>query len=229
MKLPGWRRSYVVERMKTHENVMKRKRPMRRGCVVTLLYWFVTAMLMLVALPEGFFQVFCGIKIFDGDWNKRIGTVLDVVTAPVQVPLCGIICGYDWIESNTGGHVESRVFQDAMRNVDRVVVRGGGYGCCCDIDKAKIYCVLTNKTEIATFSRMFRFCGKGEGCNCCGDLGVDWWQRTNRIALTAIHHGEALQWKGFDGGFARLRGMSSREILSWYKKQCVDVPDRDIH
>lgn len=97
MKLPGWRRSYV-ERMKT-----KRKRLVRRGCVVMLLYWFVTAMLMLVVLPEGFFQVFCGIKMFDEDWNKRIGTVLDVVTAPVQVPLCGVSCGYAWIESNTGG------------------------------------------------------------------------------------------------------------------------------
>lgn len=124
--------------------------------------------------------------------------------------------------------MESRVFRAAMRDADRVVVRDGGYGCCCDIDRARVYCVLTNKMEIAAFNRMFRFCGKGEGCNCCGDLGVDWWQGTNRIALTAIHHGETLQWVGFDGGFARLRGRSSKEIFSWYKKQCVDAPDGDI-
>lgn len=146
-----------------------------------------------------------------------------MITAPIQVSLYSAIRVYEFVDDNPDACAENRAFQPVVKHADRIVVRDGGFGCCCDVDKAAIYCIVTNSAEIASFNRMFRFSGKGEGCKCCGDFGVDWWQGTNRIALTAVHHGETLQWNGFDGDYAQLRAMASYEILSWYNGHCREM------
>ena len=126
------------------------------------------------------------------------------------------ICGFEFVRDTIRGRAENVAFQRVVRDADRVVVRDGGFGCCCDVDKATVYYVITNKSEIVAFNRMFRFRGKGEGCKCCGDFGIDWWRGADRIALMAVHHGETLQWRGFDNGYALLSRCSAREILDWF-------------
>lgn len=172
--------------------------------------------------PVGFFQIVGVCGTFGSGTGPYlphfVGKALDVITGPIQLVLIGVWIGYDWIDNNTGGYKQNRVFQDAIKDVDRVVVRDGGFGCCCDIDKAKVYCVITNSEEVAAVKRMFRFCGKDEGCKCCGEYGIDWWRGDERIAVTAIHHGETFQWVGFDGHYARFRSDAAKECCRWIAK-----------
>lgn len=199
---------------------MKPKRTFRCGCLLMLIYWLATSMIMLFALPFGFFQLVYRMgdpqEVQKSHCPAWAGKALDVITAPVQVPIYAIVWGVEHI----GGARQNYAFQTAIRDADRIVVRDGGYGCCCDIDKAQVYYVVTNRKEIIRFNRMFQFRGKGEGCKCCGDFGVDWWQGTNRIALTAVHHGETLQWEGFDGHYAELTDLSAYAIGMWYMDHC---------
>lgn len=201
-------------------NPSKPKRPFRRGCLFMLLYWLTTTLIMLFVIQNGFFEPIGGIGDLQGaqktccpSWT---GKALDAITAPIQVPFYAIVR----VVESIGGARQNSAFRTVIRDADRVVVRDGGFGCCCDVDKAQVFYVVTNKEELMQFNNMFSFSGKGMGCKCCGDFGIDWWQGTNRIALTAVHHGETMQWKGFDGHYATLTNRSANEILHWYLNHC---------
>ena len=188
---------------------------------MVLIYWLATSAIMIFAMPYGFFKLM--VCLGDIQWVQKTNcqawmyTTLDAITAPIQVPIYAIVS----VAESRGGARQNCAFQATIRDADRIVVRDGGYGCCCDIDKAQVYYVVTNKKEIIRFNRMFQFSGKGEGCKCCGDFGVDWWQGTNRIALTAVHHGETLQWEGFDGHYAELTDLSAYAIGIWHMDHCA--------
>lgn len=213
---------------------MKSRRFLRAACLVlVIIYWAVTVLVMLFVMPGGFFQLLDVERQRPGRPGQEIvrkerRNLLDLLTAPIQVPLVGAYVVYASIDDRTGGYAEQRAFQRTVQHADRVVIRDGGFGCCRDVDTCAAYYVITNQAEIVAFNRMFQFSGKGEGCKCCGDFGIDWWQGTNRIALTAVHHGKTLQWKGFGGKYARLRQASSQEIMAWYNAHCREV-EQAVH
>lgn len=110
-------------------------------------------------------------------------------------------------------------FRRTVQDADRIVIRDGGYDCCrTNIDDQVVLCTITNKDEIAAFNEMFRFSRLSSPCMCCGYPGIDWWQGDRKIARAALHHGQALRWKGFAVA-ARLAVTSRQNLLEWFDKR----------
>ena len=129
-----------------------------------------------------------------------------------------------WHGSLVGGRTRTLAFQAEIADADRVVIRKGGGGCHGDPDKDDVLYVITNKTELAEFGKMFRFSGSSMPCACCGYPGVDWWKGNKRLVLSAIHHGHALGVKGFPGINLRLSSSSRLALSKWFKEHCgIDI------
>jgi hypothetical protein len=109
--------------------------------------------------------------------------------------------------SDTNVWHEDGTFHRLIARADLIVVRDGGFNCCGSVDGQKILLTLTNKQEILEFNKRLQFSPTPSGrfCLCCGYPGIDWYDGTNRLALTSIQHDWALRWKGFpcDAGFDR--------------------------
>jgi hypothetical protein len=121
-------------------------------------------------------------------------------------------------------------FARAIAHVDRVVVRDGGFNCCGPVDNQQRLVALTNVQEIAAFRSAIQFEARQEGrggCLCCGYPGIDWYQGTNRVALTAVQHGTALRWKDFPGD-AMLTPESSHALARWLLDHGVPDPHGEL-
>ncbi len=122
--------------------------------------------------------------------------------------------------TNTGA------FARLIAKADRVVIRNGGFDCCGPVDDDDSLAVLTNAQAVAAFNSTITLVKTQEvgfSCMCCGFPGVDWYQGTNRLALTGIQHGEALRWKGFPSDIA-FTPESSRALAKWFLDH--NIPDR---
>lgn len=110
----------------------------------------------------------------------------------------------------------SKKFHRAIASADRVVIREGGFNCCDSVDDQKIVCEITSPEEIAELRKHLQFEPgvPSFGCMCCGYPGIDWYRGDTRIALTAVHHGVALQWNGFPAD-ATFTLESSKWIVQW--------------
>ena len=117
---------------------------------------------------------------------------------------------------------EKAHFFKTIAGADRIVIRDGGFNCCvsiAEIDKERVSAVITNAAEIAAFTSMIQFEDgpMGPPCMCCGYPGVDWWKGGERVALTALQHGEALRWRAFSGD-CPFTSESSQALARWFKE-----------
>ena len=132
-----------------------------------------------------------------------------------------VVYGY-WLFAWSGFAAlrSSHRFHSAIAGADRIVIRDGGFDCCCtNVDTQAVLLVLTNQADIAEFNSLIKFRAPVMKCRCCGYPGVDWWKGEERLALTSVQHGHALRWDGFSGdvGFTRS---SSRMVRKWFKTHC---------
>lgn len=131
----------------------------------------------------------------------------------------GSVCG--------GPALAIKKFKELTGTADRIVIREGGFDCCRKIGTTekdgKWLLVITNATEIAEFNVLFDFkaeeCGE---CMCCGYPGIDWYRKGKRIALTSMHHGFALRWKGFKAnggrhGDCHYTDESKVKLADWFR------------
>ena len=154
-----------------------------------------------------------------GKWRVWLVSLL----APLAI--LQVVIGFTALRrgSLVGGQLRTSAFQAKIADADRVVIRKGGGGCHGDPDKDDVLYVITNKTEIAEFGKMFRFSGGGMMCACCGYPGVDWWKGDKRLVLSAIHHGITLRVKGSSGDL-RLSFFSRLALSTWFKDHCgIDI------
>lgn len=154
-----------------------------------------------------------------GKWRIRLVSLLaPLAVLQVVIGLAALCRG-----SLIGGQMRTLAFQPEIADADRVVIRKGGGGCHGDPDRDDVLYVITNKTELAEFGKMFRFSGSSMPCGCCGYPGVDWWKGDKRIVLSAIHHGITLRVKGPSSDL-RLSHFSRLALAKWFKDHCgIDI------
>jgi hypothetical protein len=130
--------------------------------------------------------------------------------------------GLIWPEPTTWTYTGS--FHKVVSGADRIVIRNGGYDCHGPVDDDEVLLTITNAVQLADFTRMIRFETNQtvDACMCCGYPGVDWFQGTNRLALTGVQHGTGLRWKGFPGD-AAFTQESSLALAKWLLKH--GIPD----
>ena len=148
-----------------------------------------------------------------------------VVSIFAPLAILQVVIGFTALRrgSLVGGQLRTSAFQAKIADADRVVIRKGGGGCHGDPDKDDVLYVITNKTEIAEFGKMFRFSGGGMMCACCGYPGVDWWKGDKRLVLSAIHHGITLREDGASGDLLLLP-FSRLALSAWFKDHCgIDI------
>ena len=158
---------------------------------------------------------------------RRVLFVFLAVPAALQI---FITVWWSFYVSGVFGVFHNMRFASAIRDADRIVVRDGGCGA--NLDKEPALYVITNKAEIAAFNGMFKFASVHSSCKCCGYPGIDWWKGDKRIALTAIHHGQALRWRGGLPGNVRFTRSSAQRICDWFKEHCgmdINEPALPIH
>ena len=155
-----------------------------------------------------------------GKWRIWLVSLL----APLAVLQVVLGLAALWHGSLVGGRTRTLAFQAEIADADRVVIRKGGGGCHGHPDRDDVLYVITNKTELAEFGKMFRFSGSSMPCGCCGYPGVDWWKGNKRLVLSAIHHGHALGVKGFPGIDLRLSSSSRLALSKWFEEHCgIDI------
>jgi len=90
---------------------------------------------------------------------------------------------------------------------DRIVIRNGGFDCCGEVDSEPVILEITDPRTISEFNANIRFrrSVSNTSCACCGYPGIDWYSKGRRVALTAVKHGAAIRWSGFE----------SDEPLTW--------------
>jgi hypothetical protein len=158
-----------------------------------------------------------------GKWRVWLVSLL----APLAVLQVVIGLAALWHGSLVGDQRQIMRFKSKIAGADRVVIRKGGGGCCSDQDKDDVLYVITNKTELAEFGKMFRFSGSSMPCGCCGYPGVDWWKGGERLVISAIHHGGALSVKGSADNL-ELSRFSRLALSKWFKEHCVIDIENDF-
>ena len=154
-----------------------------------------------------------------GKWRVWLVSLL----APLAVLQVVIGLAALWHGSLVGDQRQIMRFKSKIARADRVVIRKGGGGCCSDPDKDDVLYVITNKTELAEFGKMFHFSGAGLQCACCGYPGIDWWKGDERLVISAIHHGGALGVKGSAVNLGLSR-FSRLALSKWFKEHCgIDI------
>ncbi len=97
--------------------------------------------------------------------------------------------------------VDNRVYTGQLHrriiDANKIVVRDGGDICCSSADDTlhqKALFEVTDSNEIAQVYQNLKFEPdlKGNECFCCGHPGIDWYNGTNRVLLTAWKHGRGL-------------------------------------
>lgn len=97
--------------------------------------------------------------------------------------------------------VDNRVYNGQLhrriKDANKIVVRDGGDVCCVSADATlhqKTLFEITDSNEVAQVYQNLKFEPdlKGNDCLCCGHPGIDWYNGTNRVLLTAWKHGRGL-------------------------------------
>ena len=116
----------------------------------------------------------------------------------VSVTLLGIgaLLYFGWLAISGNPNAE---FSRAIANADRIVIRNGGFDCCGNVDSQLVILEIADPKTIAEFNANIRFRRSvlKTSCDCCGYPGIDWYRNGQRVALTAVKHGEAICWSGF--------------------------------
>jgi hypothetical protein len=138
------------------------------------------------------------------------------------------VAGCRFLSFSASNDSEAQQFLTNIATADRVVVRHGGMDCCGSVDSNPVLCVVTNPAEIANLHRHLAFLRHtGSQCLCCGNPGIDWYAGTNRVALTALKHSEALWWKGSLAA-AILTPESQTFLIDWLAGHGVCGPKNEI-
>lgn len=115
-------------------------------------------------------------------------------------------------------------FLKSISGADRVVVRDGGMDCCGPTEGDAVFYSTTNRAEILRLHQHLRFApDSAYDCLCCGRPGIDWYDGTNRLALTSLKHGEALWWKGSQAAVS-LTHESQAWVMEWLARHGVPGP-----
>lgn len=105
-----------------------------------------------------------------------------------------------------GGGILQELFFEQFEGfgveIDRLIVRDGGYNCCgSSIDKDTYIFTVTDSDELKNISDHIQFVPFTNtltaGCMCCGYPGLDWYEGTKRVAITSLQHGQRIRWKDF--------------------------------
>lgn len=120
-------------------------------------------------------------------------------------------------------------FHRLIAQADRIAIRNGGYDCCGPVDGQTILVTIANQQEIAMLNAMIQFekHQTRKRCMCCGYPGIDWYRGKNRIALTALHHGQTIRWKHFPGD-AQLTPVSSQMLVDWLARHGIRRPKEEV-
>jgi hypothetical protein len=120
-------------------------------------------------------------------------------------------------------------FHKLIATADRIVIRDGGMDCCESVEDKKRFVELTDPKQIAAFNQHLVFeYDKGMMCACCGYPGIDWYRGNKRLALTAVHHGYTLAWRGFPCGDMGFTKESSKWLASWLLDHKVPDPNGEM-
>ncbi|HNY11089.1 MAG TPA: hypothetical protein PKK26_05805 [Candidatus Wallbacteria bacterium] len=116
------------------------------------------------------------------------------------IPYAPLISDLFWVPIDAFLDGTDDPFHRAIKDADRIVIREGGYDCCGPVNKQKVLAVITDPIEIKDISKNIKFSvwQSNSKCLCCGYPGIDWYRGGKLLALTAIQHGTAIRWKGFD-------------------------------
>jgi len=130
-------------------------------------------------------------------------------------------------------------FHPAVAVADRIVVRGDGYDCCNPINETNILFVVTDPDEVAAVRSNIAFVAEVttnafmETCMCCGGPGIDWYNGSERVAVTAMQHGHSIRWHGFSTsrllgyrfgyGDGPLTETSRIWVNEWFKSHGVET------
>jgi hypothetical protein len=113
-------------------------------------------------------------------------------------------------------------FAASIRFADRIVVRDGGFNCCASVDEDRILFEVTDEAELREVQHKLELePGRPDSqCMCCGYPGIDWYRGGRRLALTSMHHDEAIRWIGFPGDVA-LTPSARAWLIGWLKRHGV--------
>ena len=141
--------------------------------------------------------------------GKNFSWIGGMVVCLAMQAACAPVDGLKPLSSNAR-------FQMAVAEADRIVIRDGGFDCCQPVEGQKTRIIIRNPGVVAEFKKNLTFRESTAGqsmfvCLCCGYPGIDWYKGTNRLALTAVHHGRDLAWAGFD----QKRGVLTEEASIW--------------
>ncbi len=98
----------------------------------------------------------------------------------------------------------NEAFQKAVAGADRIVIRKGGFDCCESVDQDTVLATIKGVEQVRAIASRFKYAPDEVAnsrelamCMCCGYPGIDWYRGNKRVALTSVHHGKSLRWKGF--------------------------------
>jgi len=145
--------------------------------------------------------------------------VLLIIFAFFLISFASTVSNLFWLPIDAVFGNTSGPFHDAVKGADRIVIRDGGYDCCGPVSKHKVLAVITDTGEIEEISKSINFSvwQSGSKCLCCGYPGIDWYMGEKLLALTAIQHGKAMRWKGFERD-KEFTYLSSGSLIRWLSK-----------
>ncbi len=121
-------------------------------------------------------------------------------------------------------------FHKIISKADRIVIRDGGLDCCGPVDRQKGLAEIRDTKEVQDFSRHIAFVTNqvyNLGAAYCGYPGIDWYQGSNRLALTAFHTHIGLKWKGFRG-VAEMTKESRVWLTRWLLNRNIRGPHNEV-
>ena len=114
-------------------------------------------------------------------------------------------------------------FHNVIAHADRIVVRDGGFIPRDSITNQRVLAVITKTNRIWQVYQNLQFKTNQQGSVCAGQgyPGLDWYQGTNLLALTAMHGCTTLSWEGFPSD-AFLTKPSTQWFRKWFSGLKLD-------
>jgi hypothetical protein len=107
---------------------------------------------------------------------------------------------------------------------DRIVIRFGSLGPPVEVDRCKVLFEVTDPAEIREVYDNIQFeeNQSRRNCACWGWPVIDWYEKDNRLAMTAVKHGKAIRWAQMSYDL-ELTETSQQWLKAWMAKKDVDL------
>ncbi len=112
-------------------------------------------------------------------------------------------------------------FYATVADCDRIAIRNGGYTCCSRVGK-DILVEITDPDEVKAFIEAIKFTSPSWlSCKCCGYPGIDFYCDDERLALTAVKHGETMRWQGFGMAEVYLADDTRQFLAEFFRRHDI--------